>query len=254
MKTKFSLISILLLSGICLSCNKNNDSENSCLPYSKPVFRIKEILTDENNKLFKSEYKYDSLYRIVHRKDSGEYIFEVHWKYEIDKVYLSEYDSFVFQTHDLDSKGYAVRTITQYTLVNNTREYDPSGYLLKETSSSPQTGTIVKDYFYDCRNNVSISESHAVYGSPTPTGVVKINEYYTGQLNTIGNENMGIAYYGKQNNCLLKIAIIQNQTEIDTTGVYSYEFDSVKRVTKEITRKSGIIIRIRSFKYYESDE
>ena len=169
-------------------------------------------------------------------------------------MYLSEYDSFVFQIHDLDSKGYAVRTFTHYILVNKIREYDPSGYLLKETSSYPQTGTIVNDYFYDCRNNVSISESHAIYGDPTPTGVIKTYEYYTGQVNTIGNENEGIAYYGKQNNCLLKTAIIHNQTAIDTTGVYSYEFDSLKRVTKEITKKSGNIIRIRTFKYYDSDE
>lgn len=251
MNIKFSLISILLLSGICLSCKKNNDSTNPCLPYSTPVLRIKEILTDENNKLFRSEYFYDSLNRLGHRRDSGDYFFEVHWKYEIDKVYLLTQDSIVFQTLDLDSKGYAIKTSLQPTLGDYTWEYDPAGYLLKETTSSPQTGTLVNNYFYDCWNNISVSESGSFYGNPTPTGVIRTNEYYSDQLNTIGNENTGIAYYGKQNNCLLKIAITQNQTAIDTSGVYSYEFDSLKRVTKEITKKSGNIIRVRTFKYYD---
>jgi hypothetical protein len=98
---------------------------------------------------------------------------------------------------------------------------------------------------------VSVSDSGSnLYGSPVG-GKITTNEYYAGQLNTIGNENIGIAYFGKQNNCLLKISYTHNQTAIDTLGVFSYEFDSLKRVTKEITKKSGNIIRIRTFKYYD---
>ena len=204
-------------------------------------------MTIENNKTYKSIYLYDSLKRLEHRKDSGDYFFDVFWKYEVDTVYLLMQDSSVLQFLNLNSEGYTVTT----SLGHYTWEYDSSGYLLKVTSSWPQTGTIVSNYFYNCWNNVSVSDSGSnLYGSPVG-GKITTNEYYAEQLNTIGNENIGIAYWGKQNNCLLKISYTHNQTAIDTLGGFSYEFDSLKRVTKEITKKSGNIIRIRTFKYYD---
>jgi len=247
MKTKSVLICILFLAVIFHSCNKSNDLSNPCLPYSKPDPRIKEIVTTENNKTYKSEYLYDGLMRLEHRTDSGESFFNVIiWKYESGKVYMLNQDSTVIQFFNLDPKGYAINT----SLGHYIWEYDSSGYLLKQTESWPQTGTRISNYFYNCWNNVTVSDSGSnIQGSPTG-GITETNEYYTDQLNTIGNENMGVGYFGKQNNCLLKIAIIHDQKSSDTSGVYSYEFDSLKRVTQEITKKSGNIIRIRTFKYY----
>jgi hypothetical protein len=241
------LICILSLAGIFHSCNKSNEISNPCLPYTKPDLRIKEIATIEDNKTYISEYLYDGLIRLAHRTDSGESYFNVFiWKYEADKVYVLNQDSTVIQFFNLDPNGYAINT----SLGHYTWEYDSSGYLLKQTESWPQSGTMISNYFYNCWNNVTVSDSGSnLQGSPIG-GITTSNEYYSDLLNTTGNENMGIAYYGKQNNCLLKISLTNDQTTIDTLGVYSYEFDSQKRVTREIKKKSGNIIRIRTFKYF----
>lgn len=254
---KHTYFLLIFLSIITFSCNKSSDSiepETPCLPYALPDYRIKEILTVENGVNTRSEYFYDELGRIIHQKDSGTYLREVFWEYTGGKVLLLSGDSTVFETLILNSSGYAESNWVTLPSSYYHWEYDSSGFMVEQSSSAPQAGTTTYQYIYHCRNIVSVVKFWSWFGSPPTTDpeVIYALDYYGDQRNTIGNENTGIGYFGKQNNCLVKWNIAYQGKEIDTVGVYTYEFDSLNRVATETIKKAGAVIRIRQF-IYEND-
>lgn len=235
------------LISICLfSCKGGQEVVAPCMPYSKPDYRIREIITLQNGQTSKSEYFYDNLNRIQRRNDSGDYYFSVIWKYTNEIVYLLRQDSTVQSYFNIDSNGYAITPSMGHYLW----EYDSVGYLLSQTESWPTLGTKHDSYTYTCWNNDKItSDGVDVYGNKIGGGITT-NEFYADKLNTVGNENIGISYFGKQNNCLIKTSYVTFQGNIDTLAYYTYEFDSTGRVATEIKTKSGNGAVTRKFKYY----
>ena len=236
----------ILVTIYLFSCKGGQEIVTPCMPYSKPDYRIKEIITLQNGETSKSEYFYDTLNRIQRRNDSGEYYFSVIWKYTNEMICLLRQDSSVQSYFNIDSNGYAITpSIGHYIW-----EYDSEGYLLSQSESWPSLGTQHDIYSYTCWNNDKIASDEVdVYGNKTGGGITT-NEFYVEKLNTVGNENIGIAYFGKQNNCLIKTSYVTFQGNIDTLAYYTYEFDSIGRVIKEIKTKSGNGPVTRIFKYY----
>jgi hypothetical protein len=243
MKKKLQLPLIISFILIAMSCKKENEYEtiNPCLPYNSPTIRIKEIVTIRNGQTWKSIYKYDSLDRIKKRIDSGEYANVVNWKYEKDRVLLNS-NVIIF---NLNSKGLAANS-SIYSW-----EYDSLGYLIKEIIKPPDLGIEIHEYTYECWNrNIEIG-SYQQIGGELVIGKPAKYEYYYDKINTIGLENEGIAYFGKQDNCLIKYVLTSPRPQIDTLFAYSYEFDSLNRVSSETMKNPTGVIQIRKFKYFD---
>lgn len=230
-----------------ISCEKSTspfEFYKDCLPYSIPSIRIKETKVIENNKICKSVYYYDSFKRLIRRSDSGEYYNEVLWKYDIDRVFTLRADSSIWVYYNLNSNSLAISpSIGIYQW-----EYDTSGYLIRETETVSGLGIQIRDYYYHCWNmEYCLSSGSDVNGNQLGGGKITY-EYYTDKINTIGDENMGMSFRGKQNNCLLKYKILRNQSVIDTMESNIYEYDSLNRVSKEV-KKIHDKIRITTFQY-----
>jgi len=243
------LVPFFILIAFFVSCKKNTsivEFPNDCLPYSNPSIRIKETKVFEDNKMWKSVYYYDSLNRLRRRCDSGDYYNEVLWKYDTNKVYTLRADSTILFFYNLNFQKLAVSSsIGLYQW-----EYDSSGYLIRETITVSGLGIQIENYYYKCWNkDYGLSSGSDENGNPTGGGKTTY-EYYTDKLNTIGDENMGMIFRGRQNNCLLKYKISRFQTIIDTIESNTYEFDSLNRVLIEV-KKTQEKIRTTIFTYYD---
>lgn len=247
MKRGLHIFQVFFLLVFLLACSKSqHEIDFPCLTYSEPVYRIKEIVETKGTELLKSTYYYDSLNRLQRRCDSGAYYQTVIWKYTLDKVLLLRQDSTIIYFLNIDSNEYAITPSTGHYLW----EYNSEGYLVKQTESWTELGTQIRNYEYGCWNNVKISSGgYDTQGNPIGGGITT-NEFYNDKINTIGNENIGIKYWGKQNNCLTKCITSTYKERIDTLALHSYEFDSLNRVIKEIEKKPMKEDIIRYYKYY----
>jgi hypothetical protein len=62
-------------------------------------------------------------------------------------------------------------------------------------------------------------------------------QFYTNKTNTLGNETMGISFWGKQNkNPIKKVTIMYTYGGItsNNTTTFTYEYDAKGRITKQI--------------------
>ena len=229
-----------------LSCKGGQEIITPCMDYSSPNLLVREMITIQNGDTTSSIYYYDALNRIQRRNDFGEYAFEVIWKYTKDKIYLLRSDSTVQSYFNIDSNGYA----TTPSIGHYEWEYDDQGYLIKQKEYWSDLGTKNDTYTYLCWNNVEIySEGTDVSGNKVGGGKTT-NYYYQDKVNTVGNENFGIYYFGKQNNCLVKRSEVTFQGNIDTLASYQYEIDSLGRVTEEIKHYGYNETTTRKFIYY----
>jgi hypothetical protein len=238
--------SIYLLLISLISCKGGQEIVIPCMEYSKPDLLIKEIVIIKNGDTTQSTYYYDGLKSILRRNDDGKYSFTVIWKYTKDTIYLLRQDSSVQSYFNIDSSGYA-RTPS---IGHVEWEYDENGYLIKQKEYWSNLGTKNDTYGYTCWNNDEItSEGTDVSGNKIGGGVTSIS-YYIDKVNTVGNENIGIYYFGKQNNCLIKSSIVTFQGNADTLTSYEYELDSLGRVVKEMKMYGYNESMIRTFTYY----
>jgi len=250
---RFVLICLIACIGLFISCKKNEGSPNSpipCFPYLEPTHRIKEIVRVENGSTHKTMLYYDNLNRLKHITDSSKYFSESYYEYSNEKVLVLATDTAsAGYAIILDSNGYA----TNNQMLIYHWHVDSSGYLVSKSESHAHVGSKIEYFSYSCFNNDSILayvSQHPAYIQEGP--FITVNEYYENQLNTIGNENMGISYYGKQDNCLVKSVIALHLPNKDILGIYTYEIDSLNRVTQEVLMRSDSDIRIRTFKYYDN--
>ena len=118
----------------------------------------------------------------------------------------------------LNSKGLAI------SRDNYTCEYNSDNYLIKEIRISPPP-------FISNTNTYSISNGNNVvkleeYFYNSQRSADTINYKYSNYLNTIGNENLGQAFLGKQNkNLLLSSNIVY--TIDNTNRVTSVKTDTI---------------------------
>ncbi|HAH22970.1 MAG TPA: hypothetical protein DCL77_04275 [Prolixibacteraceae bacterium] len=108
-------------------------------------------------------------------------------------------------------------------------------------------GVLVKSVYYNSTGEIGLSFDYKVLDGNTiacylwenDKGNLKFTVRYDYQFlnltNTIGNENRGMAFYGKQDKNLLSVYKYENQIINDPGGTtYTYEIDTQNRVVKRM--------------------
>lgn len=113
-------------------------------------------------------------------------------------------------------------------------EYTPEGYRLRQYASYGNYSSTVSN------GNTTITTNKDWESQ----NIISTNEYtfLHDKLNTIGNENVGITFYGKQDKNLLSedsFTYLYGGRHDQTIYSYSYEFDDKNRVKKKM-RSGGI--------------
>lgn len=236
---KTSIFALIFMAGIlCLgSCKKDDSNSNN----TSGVAKIHSTNYYTNGVLYHtSTLEYNSSGKAV-KLTSTDGSF-VTLTYGTNSVVVTYYDS-VGATPD----------VTTYTLNNNGLAISETGTFKKGSGKSilsrhfklSSKGTYVVTYAYD-NNNYKIQEIFTESGNSDTTSYTisngntistitswytSTNQFLTDKTNTIGFENMGISFWGKQD----KNLISSNTTDYGTgpqTDTYTYEYDSNGRVTK----------------------
>jgi hypothetical protein len=248
MKTKFLLMVFILgLAGMTSCTKKDSDTPSPATP---GVPKIKTATEYYGTYEYSTAYRYDAAGRLTGGtySDSGYF----HVVYGTGTVEINEYSSagiMQYKTvYTLNSSGLAVsatgtdyykggvnrfrslwcrnilKTISSKTdsSVSSTvtYEYDIEGYLIRETYYETYDTTV---FTYVVENGNTVSMSYIIYDIP----MTFYYQYLTDKTNTIGEQNMGITFLGKQDKNL-----IQSIQYIYDTIAVSYEFDSKSRVSK----------------------
>lgn len=152
-------------------------------------------------------------------------------------------------TFELNGKGMVTRHRMGYAAPERStriREYDSDGLLLKERSVNPSSmqGTTT----YTNRDGNPISTTQELTGD---SWVGKsFYTYYPSGANTIGNENMGMGFEGRNPRSLVQ-SHIQVWRPGDTSRTYQrYHFDAQGRVSVRATYYEGRLGDSTAYTYY----
>lgn len=212
MRNIFLTVVVFCAAGMLASCKK--DSNKAEEPESGP--RIKRMVWVYPNDSSVTEYKYDEKGRIREVAEGGYTNFYTYptGRAEFRQVLNGKTDTFT-AIFLLNSKGLAD---SMYSINSDhsieagySMEYDAEGYMIRN-----------EDGIMHIENgNLVLAET---LGSP---GAPKSVFTYTDKLNTIGSENTGMLFLGKQSKNLQSKYTYSGGTEN-----YSYTFDSEGRVAK----------------------
>lgn len=217
-------LALLMALTLLISCDKNKDTELQTDENKIPKLKT-ESWYPNGNLWYVNSYEYDKEGRIA--KIENEDVITT-YKYEPGKVItknvFSNNNQISNDTLLLNEKG-LVTAIDDFIC-----EYDAEGYRIlapdfSEMPPSPLT--------------LSISKGNMVKSTPKYWNeYVMVTATYKFQagLNTIGEENKGIIWNGKQNKNLMSEEYIKTVTPGRTYEVlhlFTYEFDAKNRVTKK---------------------
>lgn len=230
MKTKLLFLALLSLMIVVSACKKSDDEENN-------IPRIKtEVRSDKDGFNTVLRYEYDASGRLS-KETIG-----------------SKYSTYSYLPGMIIRNNYSLEALTGIdTLILNkqglvvsdtlgTYEYNSQGYLVKLTIPNKN------DYTYKTENG---NTTQYVDNKDVDIYTFQTFDFNT-QNNTIGNENKGKAWLGKQDINLPSyniISRINSPYATYSTVRYDYEFDNLKRVTKQLINKDGIKTYI-SYTYY----
>jgi hypothetical protein len=133
-----------------------------------------------------------------------------------------------------------LKNTSSYT---TTFEYNNDGYLIKSTTVEGSETSVT---------TLTITDGNSTSGTVTYQGftVNMIISHNTTKENTIGQENEGVAFLGKQDvNLITSMVYSYNGTTMMTT-TYQYEFDTKGRVIK-CTESDGTDTWITNYSYKE---
>jgi hypothetical protein len=248
------IITALFLYVITAACKKDKNDTDGDPVASFP--KIDSVIDYQYNYIGDiAIYKYDSkgrVVRILYKDGSSDSLIysdtQVLWKYYWPGGSLDAIDTYMLNSKGLatmvifDSgkkeRSSAVNLPKRMNFNSNTsslsqllREYDANGYMVKETyyifTSSADTAT----YWYTIKNGNINGINGISTNQSNPYSITETFSYYTDKQNTIGDQNSGIAFLGKQNNNLVKTLLynLNNYSPPDTLQ-YWYKFDSKNRV------------------------
>jgi hypothetical protein len=229
-------VSCILLFAFC----KRNEISPVAVPCS-PLIPSDHRIVRENNYAGKdtvftqgAEYMYDTLGRLKREITStswGGPFDTTTFSYSVNRVLAwNGNQSYDYTGYDLNEQGFAV-SFFNYHLVLWIQSYNSDGYVTQHRTVSPYANTTT-DCYYSCFNlTVEIIQSKETSGVRYDTIWY---EYYPGKSNTIGNENHGLAFLGKQDNLLLKSVRGTNRSPYS----YTYVFDSLGRVQWKMWKNS----------------
>lgn len=230
-----NLKTLLALVGICITfiaCDKSKDEQPGEQPYLTP--KLSKIAFYQNDSLTgETTFEYDVQGRLSKTSYNGNDYTTYRYEpgYIIRKSSLSNNDEPpLTDTLQLNSAGLVIFDPRD----NATYEYTYEGYLHQLIADY---GTFTYKISYG--NTILMNERAMMYE------IIRFKNEYTflpDKLNTVGNENMGIAFFGKQDKNLVSEA---KQTYVEYGGNYEkitnyhYEFNEKSRVKKQLGPKGS---------------
>lgn len=229
MNTKILLLALLSLMIGFTACDKTDDE----LPVSIP--KIKTITFHNGSTTISATYEYDQQGRVIRITSEDSFI---QYEYHSDKIIKNESrnDSFTASSLLLNDKGLVIALLMD-NYIYMTYEYTLDGFHDKSTSYF--MGSIpdwVTDNTIADGNRISCVVWEQDMYEPNRDDDLESTytyeyEYLASSTNTIGHENMGIDFFGKQDkNLVSKMTLYRNNVEHVTN--YIYKLDAHKRVVK----------------------
>jgi hypothetical protein len=233
------------------SCKKNNDGQAIMNPASSLVKTI--IISDTTGQFNASmTLQYDSQGKLVQMvtynppsNDTLIYKYEYYPSMVIEKIFYTNNDKYGRNLYTLNSAGLAIsETDMGYgqggdssIAATLTYKYNTEGYMIEKKSYLfGDTATWYSlNWQIQNGNNASMALTLSTWGG---VSVMESYEYNPNSVNTMGNSNTGMLFFGKSNTNLVKSA--STNSTPPQTGIYSYSFDSMNRVIKEFIRGSGL--------------
>lgn len=225
MKTNNLLFALLCLLIICSACD---DSDDQPAKNKIPLVKTETWFTNGQQWGPAITYEYDRQGRIT-KRTTGDII--TSYAYEPGKVFVKTYYIDNKETHDdtilLNDKG------LQMTSEDFTLKYNADGYLIEELDFRAEPPSVLTLTILNGNTVKSTPKNWNQYYMATTT--YKFNE----SMNTIGNENKGIAWCGKQDKNLVSesLEVMKvNGLDYEWLTNYTYELDTKNRVTKRIRK------------------
>jgi hypothetical protein len=232
---------VALLAGMALcGCQKDDDAcsnENGGTGVKGTPLIATEILYNGDGRILRStSLTYDSKGRLIRfnrnvviQDNEAKSVIYTYSESSILLKHTYATNSIIIGVLSLNAKGLAVSNV--YKKENGEIEsssdvdYDGNGFLIHKKD-------VEKKSNYECNYSYTIENGNVVKmvsASNSGYSETETYTYYTDKPNTIGNENHGVFYCGKQSKNLLK-----SKTNRGHTDTYTYEFDSKNRVTKQL--------------------
>ena len=224
------ILSTAILALVFVGCKKDevkptdsSTASNSSTSISTVPKISKEKVYFENstmgNDTIVTTYTYDSKGRLVSSKSNS---YTTTYNYVsanlITTTYFYENDSVkqenISTSYILDSKGNASKMYSSIMKDTISIYYSPDGY-------NRGSGSMLNFKLEVIDGNV-VNKNNIAY------------EYYLDKINTIGSENKGIYFYGKDSKNLVKSDKWVGTNGMSSNTDYSYEFDSKNRVIKSV--------------------
>jgi len=239
MNSKFILFAVLCFVAAFSAC-KDDETDQSAT--NTPL--IKTMVT-KGNYSDSVNYEYDATGKVM--KAYFDDISYTKYTYTSGKINIdTHYPDPAYNRSSsvrVNSKGLA--TSQQYGDILYTFKYDSIGY------------HVVTNFNYDTVYYAKIVDGNTILKKEIHLSSNKINvtwEYeFLPNKNTIGDQNIGIIYRGKQDNNLpsKETEVIREYNSVrEIIKEYTYEFDSQNRVTKRSTIRNGNLYITEYYTYY----
>ncbi len=227
---------VALLAGMAIcGCQKDDETSNEENGGTgvKGTSLIASMTLHNKEGVTTLSFKYDEKGRLVgevDKKNNADY-YSSSIAYEASKyiktsVYVSSGNKMV-STGMLNERGLATSVIYKCSIDEDSGtdvyEYNSEGFCIhrvmtyKDGDKNEHTYTIGGGNVLEDKESFQNNLDYWIY------------TYYTDKANTIGIENMGVSFSGKQSKNLVK-----SKTNGGHTVTYTYEFDSKNRVTKQL--------------------
>lgn len=220
------LFALLFLLAIFFSCDKSDDNPAHKIP------RIKTITHGTSPNSDKEFYEYDSMGRVISITITGHTPGHTQYVYLENKIVRMS-DSFIqLDTLYLNNKGLVMREMFGST----TYEYDANGYC-NHSIFYNSDGKIGMEYQSQVSDgNQTVLEIWETFNKQLVHSTTREYEFLPNSVNTIGEENKGITFYGKQDKNLLSVETERNTgSESSDQRHYSYQIDAKNRVVNRWT-------------------
>jgi len=268
MNSKLLLISLFTILIGFSSCNKNNDADEYQPVTPLPLIKTMTVINKLDGLTHVFSFEYDELNRVTNVQVDG----ELYEKYSylndtlISRELFSSNSVFEIDSVKLNGQGLVVSDSRRLFLIyqydddmrhfyDGNAQYNSDGYIFSIGSSY---GGYHATYKIEDGNTIEtavsqripILEDESIFRDSL---IQTYNyQYFTTTTNTIGNENLGMAWKGKQNkNLVSEITIIRANSQASTSPkmTYTYKYDSQRRVIKK-TSISDNGESVRTYTYY----
>ncbi len=254
MNTKIFLLAVLAFSITLFSCKKDSDTTEAAKPFIQ-----KTTLEDQSYIL----YQYDGTRLVKITSTDGSY---TTLDYSATTVTAKEYSVDNVQGNSqmftLNSQGYAISSVTtpgkkknlssksilpiaiaQFAILSPTisYEYNSDGYMTKAIYGDAGNQEVIT---YTISNGNHVGYADAA-GGQTSTST---SEFYLDKTNTVGSENMGITFFGKQDKNLIQ-SVTDTYSGSPVMHSYSYQYDTQNRVVSTTITTSGFNTTSTAYSY-----